>query len=323
MEDVIKDEWDEFDSYVKKFEMPFFYVPGNHDLTNKTMVEKWGNRYGKRYYHFLYKNVLFMCLCSETPPDGMGTIDKEQQEWVAKTLEANRGVRWTFVFLHKPIWNARDLEKNGWGAVEKALAGRKHNVFVGHVHRYQVFQRNGTQYYQLATTGGGSRLRGVEYGEFDHVMWVTMKKDAPVLAVVPLDGLLPADLKMPDSDEKGRLIKKVATYPVEGKLRMDGKPLAGVTVAFYRFNKDTERYNYICDGRSDEMGRFQMTTYFRFDGAPAGEFAVTVLKAEGWDEDGEPIKNVLPAKYATPAKTPLKVTIKDGTNDVELDLTSK
>ena len=30
-------------------------------------------------YHFVYKNTLFLSLCSENPPDGMGTIDKEQQ----------------------------------------------------------------------------------------------------------------------------------------------------------------------------------------------------------------------------------------------------
>src|SRR5947207_4179734 len=118
----------------------------------------------------------------------MGTIDPEQRAWAAKVLEANKDVRWTFVFLHKPIWNAADLEKNGWAAVERALVGRKYNVFCGHVHHYREYQRNGTQYYQLATTGGGSRMRGAEYGEFDHVMWVTMKKDFPVLVNVDLNG---------------------------------------------------------------------------------------------------------------------------------------
>ena len=322
-EDVVKQQWDEFDSYVKKFEAPFFYIPGNHDRTNKSQAAIWDARYGKRYYHFVYKNTLFLSLCSENPPTGMGTIDKEQQDWVAKTLEANKGVRWTFVFLHKPIWNAKDLEKNGWAAVEKALAGRKFNVFCGHVHRYQVFHRNGTEYYQLATTGGGSRLRGVEYGEFDHVAWITMKKDKPLIANIMLEGIFPSDLKVPDSEEKGVVVKKVPTHPVEGKLTLNGQPVAGASITFHRFNKNTEKYTSACNGRSDASGRFQMTTYFRFDGAPAGEFAVTVTKADGFDEEGAPVKNQLPAEYGTPATTPIKVTIKPGTNDVNIDLKSK
>jgi calcineurin-like phosphoesterase family protein len=322
-EDVVKGQWDEFDGYVKKFEAPFFYVPGNHDLTNRGQVATWTERYGKRYYHFVYKNTLFLSLCSESPPDGMGTIDKEQQEWVAKTLAANANVRWTFVFLHKPIWNSRDLEKNGWAAVEKALAGRKYNVFCGHVHRYQVFHRNGTEYYQLATTGGGSRLRGTDYGEFDHIAWITMKKDAPVIANVMLDGILPANLKVPDSEEKGVVVKKVATHPVEGKLHLDGKPFAGAMVTLWRYNENTKRFNAVCNGKSDEDGRFQMSTYRGFDGAPAGEFIVTVTKALAIDDEGMPIKNVLPEAYGTAAMSQLKMTIKEGTNDLTLELKSK
>jgi hypothetical protein len=322
-EDVVKGQWDEFDGYVKKFEAPFFYVPGNHDLTNKSQVVTWGERYGRRYYHFIYKNTLFLSLCSENPPDGMGTIDKEQQEWVAKTVEANKDVRWTFVFLHKPIWNARDLERNGWAAVEKALAGRKHNVFCGHVHRYQIFHRNGTEYYQLATTGGGSRLRGTDYGEFDHVAWITMK-DKPVIANIMLDGILPADLTVPESDEKGVVVKKVPTHPVEGQLLLDGQPYAGAMVTFYRFNENSKRpYTSVCNGKTDEKGRFQMTTYFRLDGAPVGDFTVTVTKAIGVDEEGVPVRNQLPEKYGVPAKSPLKVIVGQGTNDLRLEMTSK
>ncbi|MBA4064791.1 MAG: hypothetical protein C0501_13975 [Isosphaera sp.] len=323
-EDRVKEEWDEFDGYVKRFEMPFFYVPGNHDLTNKMMVTKWGERYGRRYYHFTYKNTLFLCLNSENPPDGMSTIDPEQQAWVAKTVEANKDARWTFVFLHKPLWVAKDLEKNGWGAVEKALAGRKYTVFCGHVHRYQVFERNGMKYFQLATTGGGSRLRGAEYGEFDHVAWVTMKKDAPLVANVLLDGLLPADLKVPDSDEKGVPVKKKATHPTAGAILYDGAAAAGATVTFHLFNPDTEKYNPIADGLTDAAGRFKLTTYAKFDGCPAGEYAVTVVRTGKGYYDGEiPEKSQLPGRYAAAATTPLKVVVRDGTNDFTLELTTK
>ena len=35
--DTINAEWEEFNSFVKKLEMPFFYVAGNHDYTNEVM----------------------------------------------------------------------------------------------------------------------------------------------------------------------------------------------------------------------------------------------------------------------------------------------
>lgn len=323
-EEVIGKQWDQFDGFVKQFEMPFFYTPGNHDMANKVLVQKWGERYGRRYFHFVYKNTLFVSLCSETPPESVGAIDPEQNEWLKKTLAENKDVRWTFVFLHKPIWTAKDLEKNGWAAVESALAGRKHHVFCGHVHRYQIFERNGTQYYQLATTGGGSRLRGVEYGEFDHFMWITMKKDKPVMAVVPLDGLLPADKNLPEVNEPGSVVKKVATFPVLGTVALDGQPLAKVTVTFHRLNEETKVYSRVCDGLTDDVGRVQMSTYSRFDGAPAGTFTVTVAKTgKGYNDGDVPENQQLPAKFVKPDTSPLKVTIKDGANDVKLELTSK
>jgi hypothetical protein len=323
-EDVIAQQWDQFDGFVKQFEMPFFYVPGNHDLTNKTMVAKWGERYGKRYYHFTYKNTLFVSLCSENPPDGMGTIDPEQNNWLQGVLAANKDVRWTFVFLHKPIWTAKDLEKNGWAETERLLAGRNYNVFVGHVHRYQEFKRNGTYYYQLATTGGGSRMRGVEYGEFDMYMWVTVKAKSPVLAVAPLDGLLPANLKLPDTVEPGTVIKKLATFPVMGTVLIDGKPVPQATVAFHKYNETTKAWQQVCDGLTDVNGRFQVTTYTKNDGCPVGEYAVTVRRSgKGVSDDESPEKNQLPERYATPDKTALRAIIGETTNQMRFELLGK
>ena len=130
--------------------------------------------------------------------------------------------------VHKPLWSQTNLDKTGWLDVEKALANRPYTVFAGHIHRYQKFIRNGQNYYELATTGGGSRLRGVAYGEFDQLAWVTMKKTGPVLANILLDGILPEDLNKPITAEEGvPVYNRKPTYPVHGLVMCEGCPLAG------------------------------------------------------------------------------------------------
>ncbi len=185
----INAEWKEFMGFIDALEAPFFYVPGNHDITNEVMEEKWMELFGVSYYHFVYKDVLFLCLNSEDNlrGAGRGTIDDAQYEYIKKTLEENSEVKWTLVFLHQPLWVQEDTKR--WKDVEKLLENRNHNVFAGHYHRYWKTKRNNGKYIALATTGGGSRLRGKAYGEFDHVVWATMTEEGPILANLFLDGI--------------------------------------------------------------------------------------------------------------------------------------
>src|SRR5262245_11796758 len=45
-------EWKEFDGYVSRLQMPFFYVPGNHDVGNVDTDKAWQEKLGRRHYHF-------------------------------------------------------------------------------------------------------------------------------------------------------------------------------------------------------------------------------------------------------------------------------
>ncbi|WKN46217.1 sugar-binding protein [Tunicatimonas pelagia] len=183
-------QWTEFNGFIDELTVPFFYVPGNHDYTNEVLAEEWQERFGKDYYHFQYNDVLFLCLNSEDNARGAGrgTIDDEQYEYIKQTLEENADVKWTLVFMHQPLWDQEEDPKR-WADVETLLADREHSVFVGHRHRYVKYERNNGNYYILATTGGGSPLRGPELGEFDHVAWITMTNEGPIIANLALDGI--------------------------------------------------------------------------------------------------------------------------------------
>jgi hypothetical protein len=61
-------QWKEFQTFTSKLQMPFFYVPGNHDVTNPDQEGIWQEKFGRRYYHFGYKGVLFLVLNSDDPP---------------------------------------------------------------------------------------------------------------------------------------------------------------------------------------------------------------------------------------------------------------
>lgn len=61
-------EWNEIEAAIAQLSVPFFYVPGNHDLTNEVQLEEWRRRLGAPYYSFTYKDVLFLVLDTEDPP---------------------------------------------------------------------------------------------------------------------------------------------------------------------------------------------------------------------------------------------------------------
>jgi UDP-2,3-diacylglucosamine pyrophosphatase LpxH len=64
----IETEWKEVNGAIDQLHTPFFYVPGNHDLTNDVQRQIWRAKLGADYYHFRYKGALFIILNTEDPP---------------------------------------------------------------------------------------------------------------------------------------------------------------------------------------------------------------------------------------------------------------
>lgn len=190
---LIEQQWHEFDSIVNRADMRFYYLAGNHDLTNQTMGDIWRDRLGKEYYHFTYENVLFLCLNSEDGYRGAGKpyIGQEQFDYFKEVIKDHSSTDWIFVFTHQPLWIHEDT--GYWQAIEKLLADKKHTVFAGHTHQYSHYARNNTDYIVLGTTGGVSKLRGEAFGEIDHVTWVSFTPQGPLVSNITLDGILTKD----------------------------------------------------------------------------------------------------------------------------------
>jgi len=252
-------EWAEFDAFVDSLEMPFFYVPGNHDITNQVMEELWVDKFGATYYHFVYQDVLFLCLNTEDQKRGAGrgTISDDQYDYIKNTLEENADVKWTLVFLHQPLWVQKDTKR--WRDVEDLLGSRNHNVFAGHYHHYISEDRNNGKYIMLATTGGGSGLRGPQLGEFDHFMWVTMKETGPIIANVALNGVFNEDVYTSESAEMVNAIEDMSIIQIEPLIVVNVESFENAAVRLKLTNdldfpitvKLKERFNWDLIGKVD------------------------------------------------------------------------
>jgi len=215
-------QWNSFDERADRATAPIFYVGGNHDLTGDVLQSVWDERLGRRYYHFRYRDVLFLVLDTEdnTPErmqeifeirnralervreEGMeifpeteysrlpeqraGNIGPEQSQYFRDAIAANADVRWTFLFMHKAPWLREDLET--FSAIEDALADRPYTLFNGHVHTYEHIERRGRDYIRLATTGG---VQFPERGRsMDHVTLVTVDDEGVDIANLLMEGIL-------------------------------------------------------------------------------------------------------------------------------------
>jgi protein tyrosine/serine phosphatase len=223
-EGVLKAQWAEMDDRLEPLDMPFFFVPGNHDVNLDPSEKVWFERAGAKrsYSHFIYKDVLFLLMSTEDPPKkdaaqdlgdkyerlkagkksnpeeanaiileleawaGEVNISDAQVEYFRKVLEESPKVRWTFGFMHSPHWEHSD--SGNFTKIEALLADRPYTMFAGHTHAYNYTRRKGRDYVTMATTGGA--VRGGETSHMDHVAWVTMTDKGPVISNLLLNGIL-------------------------------------------------------------------------------------------------------------------------------------
>jgi hypothetical protein len=224
----MNEQWEEFETIVAKLRMPFFYVRGNHDINMPLTRKAWSERRGPQYYHFRYKNVLFIILDTEDaerpmPPNMERDIEtynrlkkedpkkamafiiqwmktpeaqeafgegakvefpEKQRAWFKKVLAENTDVRWTFVFLHEPVWNG---PSDSFKEMDQAIQGRDYTFFAGHTHYYDYDLINGHEYITVASAGAAFVHEGP--GNVDMMTWVTMTEDGPQIAGIALKGI--------------------------------------------------------------------------------------------------------------------------------------
>ncbi len=107
-------------------------------------------------------------------------------------------------------------------------------------------------------------------------------------------------------------------YPVVGEVRYQNQPLAEAIVVLHPLGTPDPLIPRSL-AQTDAAGKFKATTFKTYDGAPAGEYAITVeLRAEqvSGDEVNRSGPNILPPRYARPETSGLRCTVQPGENTI-------
>jgi hypothetical protein len=113
-------------------------------------------------------------------------------------------------------------------------------------------------------------------------------------------------------------VSRRACYPVQGKVFYRGKPAAGATVFLHPAQApDAQEEWYEPAGVVEADGSFRLTTYETEEGAPAGEYSVTILSANGGSRNDEILPGALPQIYESPVTSGLQVRIAERSTQLD------
>ena len=105
--------------------------------------------------------------------------------------------------------------------------------------------------------------------------------------------------------------RPVAVHPVKGKAVMEGQPMAGAHLVLYPGPDSKIPVGITSRGTVATDGTFELSTFDPKDGAPSGEFIVTVVWSKPVVVDGETQSgpSLISAVYSKPDSSPLRIKI--------------
>ena len=105
-------------------------------------------------------------------------------------------------------------------------------------------------------------------------------------------------------------------HPVRGQILVDGKPAVQAQVLFHPAEGSNDEPQPT--GQTDGQGYFHLTSYANGDGAPEGNYIVTVTWFRVFTRSHDEVVryNALPQRYAAPQSSQLRVTVAKGSNEL-------
>jgi 3',5'-cyclic AMP phosphodiesterase CpdA len=157
------------------FSMPYYLVPGNHDIgekrhpalpdidTKNTITKRniglYEQHFGRQRYSFKHQDCLFIVINSLLINSGLEE-EQQQWDWLEQTLQSHAGSR-VFVFSHYPLYLSAHDEGDHYDNIDEPGRSRMlellkqcnaEGFYAGHVHNFFFNQLGNMQQFILPST---------------------------------------------------------------------------------------------------------------------------------------------------------------------------
>lgn len=203
----IERQWEEYEAMIDMLSMPFYLVPGNHDIWDSTSGEFYERHAGEPYYSFDTGPIHFVVLDTSRWPT-VSTFPEEQVDWLKSDLAENREAKYTIVIYHIPYWIETVARSKPDPLHDIFVANGVDAVFTGHYHVYFAGTYDGIAYTGVGSSGGVCEpgLTGLKY----HFMWVTADESGLTIAPIKMGSVLPWEEVAPEEFNLVEEIKQEA-----------------------------------------------------------------------------------------------------------------
>nr|MBN2277332.1 metallophosphoesterase [candidate division Zixibacteria bacterium] len=183
-------EKEEYNTIISPLTMPFYHVPGNHDIWSDLSEKMYREIIGPPYYSF-NRQGLHIVVLNYGLAEVNDSFPAEQLTWLENDLKANQQADYTLVFFHKPFWHEYTARGKAHPLHDLFVKYGVNAAFSGHYHEYFAANYDGVMYTNVGSSGADTDPdpTGLEY----HFMWVTVDSTGIHPVPIKMGAVLPWD----------------------------------------------------------------------------------------------------------------------------------
>jgi predicted phosphodiesterase len=300
----LRNEWKRFKKQISPLSMPYYPVPGNHDVVTDEAEEVYAEVWGKEKLLYSFDEGSIHCIILNS---WWGEEDDRiapwQLEWLRKDLEnfayKNGGPgsdelnqKSIFVFFHSPLWkyNSNTEGKKDWDLVHELLKKYPAKLIAaGHTHEHVWEERDGIDY--LVLNSAGVKRRSVHEGKFSSFLHVSVMPDGNVsYAVIKAGSILPLDSVSPI--ERNSVPKyNIGERTIQVRDWAEGRPLdIEIKVPIENELNEDRTYKLIWD--IPYGAEIEISPFFSWVDVPAND---TLIKTFKVTSQSAPAESLMPS----------------------------